>query len=1189
MDDSKERRKSVKSRRRSLRNLQPTDVGALAVDQNESLCDATLGGQLMYGSVWIEHAESPAPVRKPRRSVSCSQISQDLANSVVRNKRNVYGNNYVGKENLSPNTSPLKMVEDTPKRMPVLCPAKSADSPIGNCSIEDVWNNSYAEIGVPRFGHKAQDGSLSEESLVGTISILSIDEMDIQCQDQKVNCSVENELQISSDSFSEMNQDKIDMESEPLCPDQVTAESLTETHASFNEEIAKPSLDSFFDSVSSSGSPHGVVYELTTPDSTGETQIYTDNSHVLSGEENSEIPNKDSSCSSSNLCQDFQQLDISNVSTGSNLDTTAANEESDLETLHESTLDPLHASNETFSTSLLDSSSLDQCCSQSSDSWCFVKCYPDEKLSDVSALIDSSVSDGCEVWETDLSSAGSELSDSWCFNRCLNTADHFNSTPCKTTSPMTHKINNDQCVESAKHLIFTTEDESIKEHETNVPVDISSVCIAIESSAVPLDEKVQKLPAIGNLSLEDSYDLNEEHLIRMQEKFQVKGSELCLGSNDKLKKDESEKKLPKKTLNKKTTQQNSNSKIQNVKPSLKSDFQLIRRKPIAKSEKSSPSQPLASTTRNSKSSTDLTRKSTQTKKQTTMNTKMSLHDKVKSPTDLKKSLGGKRKPLLGTQLPSEKSLKLEENSHKTTTAGSKQNFQPKTISPNIVIVDSLKTTPEINTIEPRKEKVKTLAHVSKSTKSLSTDKRKALKGSNKSVPVEMPPWESNQSFDKTGQQMDSKQALVSNEKTKNKLDSNETLSATTMKKKQVKGSNGSSFNQVSSVSTLAAKTKGRSLDSLATSTVTIRRLNTQTRSKSTDTTCKAETSADLVLKKEITKPTSSKREKLRRRALVVPALDMDDVMVVDLPPLTSSSSNSDSTFSENIPNKQVTTRTKRRCQSIGSAYFSIEETIVNDDLATLPSKDTAVSLVNHSTTDRDDKPITANNQCSSVGSASIFTGVSLEMVDESPDSVPCLVNNTNAENSSKMTRGKRKSRSMGLVSAKEHEDTSIGKAQSGSSKPVKISDDVALAGHSQNQTTLRRSTRRSSIELSLSLNSNSKQTSTAAQGNNNNGLTVAQSANSLEINDDDDEQLREIYAKKPYVPISPSRLETIYSPTKKRGENTVFGKRKVSRTLSFQPSETQLKKRRNKALRNWPFLFEVIDIDEKLDKLLNTV
>lgn len=90
--------------------------------------------------------------------------------------------------------------------------------------------------------------------------------------------------------------------------------------------------------------------------------------------------------------------------------------------------------------------------------------------------------------------------------------------------------------------------------------------------------------------------------------------------------------------------------------------------------------------------------------------------------------------------------------------------------------------------------------------------------------------------------------------------------------------------------------------------------------------------------------------------------------------------------------------------------------------------------------------------------------------------------------------------------------------------------------------------------------------------------------------DDDDnenERLKEIYAKKPYVPVSPTRLETIYSPNKKRNDKNVFSKRKISRTLTFKPSETQLKNRQKKAMRNWPFLFMVPNADEKLNKLLN--
>lgn len=1195
MDDLKERRKSVKSRRRSLRNLQPADIGGLAVDQADSLCDTSLVSQRMYGSIWIEQSESPARVRKPRRSVSCSKTPCDLVNDMI--KKNGYE-----KENFSPNLSPPKMVEDMPKRMSVLCSAKSSNSPQGNCSVEDGRNqeNSYEEIGVPRFGHRTQDESVSEESLVRTISDLCLDVIDLQCQDEEVNQSVEDKLQLLLDSISEEEQNKISIENKSLSPDQMTTESLADVVTSFVEENHQPSVEPPSDSVhSSSKSPCDGDCKFSPPGSPVETWISNDGSLDFSGEKSSNGPSKDSPAFSSGLCQDFRHLDISNndVGTGSDSETTV--KESDLGSLNENALDPLLSSD---NSSFFDNSSLDQCCSLPSDSWCFVKCYSDES-SNVSALIDSSVSDGCDIWETDLSSAGSELSDSWCFSRHLNTVGHFNSTPCKTDSPLAHQVNN-QCIEPVKHLIFTAEDEIMADHEITVPVSISSSdYLTMELyTGPPPEEAEQKLPAIECLSLEDSSSVsNGERRIQAQKKSQVEETGLFVTPNDNPTKDESAKTLPQKTLHKKTTRQISNSKMTKVKPSLNSALQSKERKQTDNSAKFSSRQPLMFTTMNSRSSRDLERKSaaTRTKKQATANIKQPPYDEVKTSTNhnkLKSPIGaiakGKKEPVSDMRPLNVQFSKSEKIPWNTVRSSSKQKSQPKAVSPDIIIVDSLETTPQTRTtmMVPLKSKIPAFDHVSKSAQTVSTEKRKALKESSRLLQRKTPSQEGNlkRSFPQTGQQVGSKP--VPDEE--DKADISGPRLELSVKKRQIKGNPVSASNQVSSVPTSAAKTKRKSLDSLATSTVTVRRLNTKTRFKSPDVTCTGNTLAGLVPAKDKTaKALSSKAEKLRRRTLVVPALEMNDVTVVDLEPLSSTSSINDCPFAEDIFVKQVTTRTKRRCQSLESASSSIENSLADADLTVLLATDS--TLVSHNTTEKDYKNASkANKQCESVGLASIFPKGNLEIVvDTSPEPrglAQGLANDMLAdENIGKVARGKRKSWSMGSLIQNVRAQES--QPESAALEPVTIWDGGAPAARSQ--PTLRRSTRRSSIELSLTSDPNRQQTSATPHSSQKVAQSAAEKADGMSINgdndSDDDEQLREIYAKKPYVPFLPTKLETIYSPTKKRGECSVFSKRKLSRMITFQPSEARLKTRRKKAMRNWPFLIEVPDADEKLHKLLN--
>lgn len=1191
MDVLKERRKSVKSRRRSLRNLQTADIGGLAVNQADSICDTSLVSQPMYGSIWIEQSESPTRVRKPRRSVSCSKTPCDLVNDVI--KKNVYE-----KENFSPNLSPPKMVEDMPKRMSVLCSVKSSNSPRGDCSVEDDRNqeNSYEEIGVPRFGHRTQDESVSEESLVRTISDLCLDVTDLQCQDEEVNQSVEDKLQLLLDSISEEEQNKITTENKSLSPDQMTTEPLADLVTSFVEENSQPSVELPSDSVHScSKSPCDGDCEYSPPGSPVEAWISNDSSLDFSGEKSSNGSSKDFPAFSTSLCQDFQHLDISNndVGTGSDSETTTV-KESDLGSLNENALDPLLASD---TSSFLDNSSLDQCCSLPSDSWCFVKCYSDES-SNISALIDSSVSDGCDIWETDLSSAGSELSDSWCFSRHLNTVGHFNSTPCKTDSPLAHQVNN-QCIEPVKHLIFTAEDEIMTEHEITVPVSISSSdYLTMELYTDPPPEEVeQKLPAIECLSLEDSSISNEEHRIQTQKKFQVEGTELFVTPNDKPTKDEFAKTLPQKALHKKTTRQISNSKTTKVKPSLNSALQSKERKQTDNSAKCSSHQPLMFTTMNSRSSQDLERKSaaTRTKKQVTANIKQPPYDKVKTSTDhdkLKSPIGAitkiKKEPVSNMQPLNVQFSKSEKIPWNTVRSPSKQKSQPKAVSPDIIIIDSLETTPQTRTttMMPLKSKIPAFDYVSKSAKPVSTEKRKALKESSRLLQGKTSSQEGNlkRSFPRTGQQVGSKP--VPDEE--DKADITGSRLELSVKKRQVKGNPVSAPNPVSCIPTSAAKMKRKSLDSLATSTVTVRRLNTKTRLKSPDATCAGDTLAGLVPAKDKTaKALSSKAEKLRRRTLVVPALEMNDVTVVDLEPLSSTSSSNDCSVAEDIFDKQVTTRTKKRCQSLESASFPIENSLADADLTVLLVTDS--TLVGHNTTEEDYKNASkANKQCQSVGLASIFPKGNLEIVvNTSPEPrvlAQGLANDMLAdENIGKVARGKRKSQSMGSVGVKESQP------ESATSEPVSILDGGAPAARSQPM--LRRSTRRSSIELSLSSNPNWKQMSAAQHSSQKVAQSAAENADGMAINgdndSDDDEQLREIYAKKPYVPFFPTKLETIYSPTKKRGECSVFSKRKLSRMITFQPSEARLKNRRKKAMRNWPFLIEVPDADEKLHKLLN--
>ncbi|XP_014774068.1 uncharacterized protein LOC106871855 [Octopus bimaculoides] len=114
-----------------------------------------------------------------------------------------------------------------------------------------------------------------------------------------------------------------------------------------------------------------------------------------------------------------------------------------------------------------------------------------------------------------------------------------------------------------------------------------------------------------------------------------------------------------------------------------------------------------------------------------------------------------------------------------------------------------------------------------------------------------------------------------------------------------------------------------------------------------------------------------------------------------------------------------------------------------------------------------------------------------------------------------------------------------------------------------NATSFRRCSKRKSIEVSLMLNKRQEP-----------ALKVVTDEENVNV-------LKDIYLQKNYKPIKAVQLETIYDCPTKKGINTLFSKKKMSRTLSFETNPVKLKNRRKKALKNWPFMFDVLDAADK--------
>ncbi|CAI9741354.1 Hypothetical predicted protein [Octopus vulgaris] len=282
----------------------------------------------------------------------------------------------------------------------------------------------------------------------------------------------------------------------------------------------------------------------------------------------------------------------------------------------------------------------------------------------------------------------------------------------------------------------------------------------------------------------------------------------------------------------------------------------------------------------------------------------------------------------------------------------------------------------------------------------------------------------------------------------------------------------------------------------------------------------------------------AKRKKLRRRALSIIPLKLDrvteepvkDVNVVDMECFQESTSSLEFRSAEETNQSSSGSKVKQ-LRTRKSASYSNE-----------PVKDLGV----------------VHMECCS-NEMAVLLEVNPAAEEEEEKDQSASVSNVKPRRARKSVRNLRETNSK-TRGSKSKTVQNNNKEHSG----AKLNDvEMDSSQESSNTTSFRRCSKRKSIEVSLM-------------------LSKKQEPDLKVVTDEENVNgLKEVYLQKNYKPIKAVQLETIYECPTKKGPSTLFGKKKMSRTLSFESNPVKLKYRRKKALKNWPFMFDVLDAADK--------